>query len=99
MCGLPNSFSVRLYFFTPYKHSQSNNTYVRIFNYVRNRLYRRAAVSNYNLSMNIFIFSGTAAQRWLWTPRPRGFLITRNDAPQSVELLWTSDQLVADTST
>jgi hypothetical protein len=30
---------------------------------------------------------------------PRGFLISHNDAPQSVELLWTSDQLVAETST
>jgi hypothetical protein len=29
----------------------------------------------------------------------RGFLITHNDAPQSVRLLWTSDQLVAETST
>jgi hypothetical protein len=29
----------------------------------------------------------------------RGSLITHNDAPQSVELLWTSDQLVAETST
>jgi hypothetical protein len=28
-----------------------------------------------------------------------GFLITHNDAPQSVGLLWTSDQLVAETST
>jgi hypothetical protein len=28
-----------------------------------------------------------------------GFLITHNDAPQSVVLLWTSDQLVAETST
>ena len=27
------------------------------------------------------------------------FQITHNDAPQSVELLWTSDQLVAETST
>ena len=27
------------------------------------------------------------------------FLITHNDAPQSVGLLWTSDQLVAETST
>ena len=27
------------------------------------------------------------------------FLITHNDAAQSVELLWTSDQLVAETST
>jgi len=27
------------------------------------------------------------------------FYITHNDAPQSVELLWTSDQLVAENST
>jgi hypothetical protein len=42
---------------------------------------------------------GTTDQCGLWTPRPRGFLITYNDAPQSVGLLWTSDQLVAETST
>jgi hypothetical protein len=47
----------------------------------------------------IIIFSGSAAERGLWSPRPRGFLITHNDAPQSVELLWTSDQLVAEIST
>jgi hypothetical protein len=29
----------------------------------------------------------------------RGFYITHNDAPQSVGLLWTSDKLVAETST
>jgi hypothetical protein len=29
----------------------------------------------------------------------RGFLITHNDAPQSVGHLWTSDQSVAETST
>ena len=28
-----------------------------------------------------------------------GFLITHNDTPQSVGLLWTSDQPVAETST
>jgi hypothetical protein len=49
-------------------------------------------------SINI-IFSGTAAQRRLWPPCPRGFLTTRNDAPHSVGLLWTSDQLVTETST
>ena len=32
-------------------------------------------------------------------PRFRDFLITHNDAPQSVGLLWTSDQSVAETST
>jgi hypothetical protein len=47
----------------------------------------------------IIIISGSAAQRGLWPPRPRGCLITHNDAPQSVGLLWTNDQLVAETST
>ena len=31
------------------------------------------------------------------SPHSRGFLITHNDATQSVGLLWTSDQLVAET--
>jgi hypothetical protein len=35
----------------------------------------------------------------LQPPRFRGFLITHNAAPQSVGLLWTSDQSVAETST
>jgi hypothetical protein len=45
------------------------------------------------------MFSGSAAHHGLWPPRSRGFLITHNDAPKSVGLLWTSDQLVAETST
>ena len=32
-------------------------------------------------------------------PHSRGFWITHNDAPQSVGLLWTSDQIMAETST
>jgi hypothetical protein len=44
-------------------------------------------------------FCGSAAERGLWPPRPRGFLITHNDAPQSAGLLLTSDQLVAEAST
>jgi hypothetical protein len=47
----------------------------------------------------IIIFSGSAAQRRLWPPRSRGYLITHNDAPQSVGRLWTSNQLVAEHST
>jgi len=35
----------------------------------------------------------------IYPPRFRGFFITHNDAPQSVGLLWTSDQSVAETST
>jgi hypothetical protein len=58
-------------------------------------------LSTYSIIIIIItiIFSGTAAQRGLWPLRPRGFLITNNDAPQSVGLLWTSDQLVTETST
>jgi hypothetical protein len=44
------------------------------------------------------ILSGSAAQSGLWSPRSRGFVIVHN-APQSIGLLWTSDQLVAETST
>jgi hypothetical protein len=33
----------------------------------------------------IIIFSGSAAQRGLWPPRWRSFLITHNDAPHSVD--------------
>jgi hypothetical protein len=47
----------------------------------------------------LYVSRGAAAQRGLWPPRSRGFLITHNDAPQSVGLLWASDQLVAETST
>jgi hypothetical protein len=55
-------------------------------------------MANYITDVKILFinFSGTAAQRGLWPPRSRGFLIT-HDAPQSVGLLWTSDQLVAET--
>jgi hypothetical protein len=38
-------------------------------------------------SLLFIIFSGSAAQRGLWPPRPPGFVITQNDAPQSVILL------------
>jgi glucuronosyltransferase len=49
--------------------------------------------------LHYIISSGSAAQRGLWPLCPRGFLITHNDAPQSVGLHWTSDQPVAETST
>jgi hypothetical protein len=53
-----------------------------------------------SLKPQIGIFSprGAAAQRGSWPPHSRGLYIT-HDAPQSVGLLWTSDQLVAETST
>jgi len=49
---------------------------------------------------NHSVFScGAAAQRGPWSPHSWGFLIAHYDASQSVRLLWTSDQLVAETST
>ena len=36
---------------------------------------------------------------YIWSTHSWCFKITHNDAPQSVGLLWTSDQLVAETST
>ena len=40
-----------------------------------------------------------AALFGLWPPHSWGLLVTHNDAPQSVGLLWMSDQLVAEAST
>jgi hypothetical protein len=45
----------------------------------------------------IIIFSGTAAQRGLWPPSTTRFL--DHTQQQLVGLLWTSDQLVVETST
>jgi hypothetical protein len=42
---------------------------------------------------------GAAAQRGLWPPGSRGFRDHTHDAPQSVGLLWASDQFAAETST
>jgi hypothetical protein len=58
---------------------------------------QRKSAEGYFVSL-IIIFSGSAAQRGLWLPCSRGFLITHNDALQSVGL-WTSVQLVAEFST
>jgi hypothetical protein len=55
--------------------------------------------SNSSMHYYYYVFIGFAAQRGLWPPRSRGFVITHNDAPQSVGLLWMSDQLVGETST
>jgi hypothetical protein len=45
-----------------------------------------------------FSLRGAATQLGPWPPHSRGFYITHHDAPQSVGLLWTSDQLDAVTS-
>jgi hypothetical protein len=46
------------------------------------------------MDVSLVSFSASAAQRGLWPPGSRDFLITYNDASQSVGLLWASDQLV-----
>ena len=48
-----------------------------------------------------YIFFSVALwpQRGPWPPHSWGFLMTHNDAPQSVGLLWTSAQLITQTST
>jgi len=45
-----------------------------------------------------FVFGATAPSR-LRPPQSRGFWVTNDNARQSVGLLWTSDQPVAETST
>jgi len=47
----------------------------------------------------LFKLFGSTSPSGLGPPHSRNFWITHNDATQSVELLWTSDQLVAETST
>jgi len=41
---------------------------------------------------------GATAPSGPWPPHSRGFYITHYDAAHSVGLLWTSDQLIAETS-
>ena len=47
---------------------------------------------------SLFVFGATAPSG-PGPPHSRGSQITYKDAPQSVGILWTSDQLVAETST
>jgi len=48
---------------------------------------------------DIRFFFGATAPSGPGPPHSRGFKITHNDAPQSVGLLWVSDQLITETST
>jgi hypothetical protein len=72
------------------------STYIEIPNV---RSLKEYTVLGVGYLLLIIIYSGSAAQRGLWPPHSRGFLITHNDAQQSVGPLWTSDQLIAETST
>ena len=46
-----------------------------------------------------FLGGGQQPPSGPWPPHFYGFYVTHNVAPQSVGLLWTSDQLVAENST
>ena len=71
--------------------------------------YALRALPNFLISTRtVFFFSGATTHcgfafcsplAGLEPPRVRDFLITHNDAPLSVGLLWTSDQSVAETPT
>jgi hypothetical protein len=67
----------------------------------RSTLYRNITLTEVASLLDplFIILTGYAAQREQWPTRSRGLLITHNDAPQSVGLIWTSDQLVVETST
>ena len=51
------------------------------------------------LALHTIVVVFSESSSGLQFPCFRGFLITHNDAPQSVGLLWRSDQSVAETST
>jgi hypothetical protein len=63
----------------------------------------RVSKTSIHLQVNhIYLFILYVAlqpNRGLWPPHSRGFRDQTYDAPQSVGLLWTSDQSVAETST
>jgi hypothetical protein len=91
--------------------TNNNNSFLQAMqiNWLFTTLLRPTASSSFVMKspggIYYFIFSGSAAQRGLWPPvalQPSAdyrLLVHVHDAPQSVELLWTSDQLVAETST
>jgi hypothetical protein len=92
---------------TQYKtHTYTNPQTTKTHIYTHSHITKQAKITTVQVTTTtvqdiffFFFFSGCAAQRGLWPPRPRGFLITHNEASQSVGLLWTSDHLVAETST
>jgi hypothetical protein len=78
----------------------SITSYRKAFEFKGNEDARGSTITDNKINRkNKTFLNGYAAQRGLWPSRPRGFFITHNDAPQSVGLLCTSDQLFAETST
>ena len=78
-------------------HSEQNIEFLNVKPYGTYIKLKTMAFRSLILWFQKFFFSwGTAAQRGLYSWSCQ---ITQNYAPQSVGLLWTSDQLVAETST
>jgi hypothetical protein len=61
--------------------------------------YRLLMYIVYKLRVMLYVFLALQPSAGYGLLVSRSFLITHNDAPQSVGLLWTSDQIVAETST
>jgi len=57
------------------------------------------SVRYYRVFIHDIFFFGATAPSGPGPPHFLGFYVTHNDAQQSAGLLWTSDQLVAETST
>ena len=83
-------FKVRRFLYLPH----ALNLKKLYFAYRMNLNYRMILRNNTFLS-----FCATAPTRGPGPPHSPGFLMIHNDALQSVGLLWTSDQLVAENST
>jgi hypothetical protein len=65
---------------------------------MRGSLFNANKNEDFNLLHSLFVFWHNSPSG-AGPPHLRGFYITHNDAPQSVGLLRTSDQLVTETST
>jgi len=65
---------------------------------IRNKWLKRELYIFHYKVICVFVYGATAPSGPV-PPHLRGFSITHNDAPPLVGLLWTSDQLVAETST
>ena len=68
----------------------SHHAFCALFNYTHKHTHTHTY---------IIISLGAVSQRGPWPLHSWGFVITHNNAPHSVGLLWTSDQLVTENST
>ena len=79
----------------PTSYSISYHIYIESIDYTIKLLW--CILIGNNCELFFFVFDQTAPSG-SGPSHSRGFYITHNDTPQSVGLLWKSDQLVAETS-